>query len=144
LPTNYKVHLHLDNLSTIQILNHNLPYDYPTQTKTNNWDIVHILNYLIKKKNIQYTTHKTKSHSKNSFHNIADSLAKLGTNKSEIQLNTEYFYLPLSFSWKHILLPLKIRKFCTNIFSIQSFNKITQLKTFRNLQPFNILQFTNI
>src|SRR5207244_4239234 len=81
------IHIHLDNLSAIHILKNNLPYNHPTQTKINNWDIIHILNYLIKKKNIQFTTHKTKSHSKNSFHNIADSLAKQGTNKIEIQLN---------------------------------------------------------
>src|SRR5438105_2692292 len=144
LPSNYKIYIHLDNLSAIHILKNNLLYNHPTQTKINNWDIIHILNYLIKKKNIQFTTHKTKSHSKNSFHNIADLLAKQGTNKIEIQLNTKPFQLPLFFTWNQILLPLKIRKFCTNILSIQTFNKLIQLKTFRNLQPFNILQLTNI
>jgi len=36
LPTNSKIHIHLDNLSAIQILKNNLSYNSPTQTKQNN------------------------------------------------------------------------------------------------------------
>ena len=76
----------MDNLSALQTLK-NLPYNNNTQIKQLNWDIIHIINSLIKSKNISYTFHKIKSHSKNTFHNIVDKLAKQGTHKLLLTIN---------------------------------------------------------
>src|SRR6185437_6729417 len=144
LPVNYHIHIHLDNLSTIQTLSNSIPYYHNSQTKQNNWDIIHILNYLIKLKNINYTTHKVKSHSNNILHNITDSLAKHGANKTNLKYNLDHFYLPTFFSWKEIPIIFKLRKFCKNLVSIQTFNKLLQLKSLRNLPTINILLLTEI
>jgi len=98
LPVNYHIYIHLDSLSTIQTLTNLIPYYHNSQTKQNNWDIIHILNYLTKLKNINYTTHKIKAHSNNTLHNIIDSLVKLGANKTNLKYNLDYFYLPTFFS----------------------------------------------
>src|SRR6185437_5151845 len=70
LPVNYHIYIHLNSLFTIQTLSNSIPYYRSSQTKQNNWDIIHILNYLIKLKNINYITHKVKSYSNNILHNI--------------------------------------------------------------------------
>jgi ribonuclease HI len=98
IPTNSQIHIHLDSLSTIQTLTNSIPYNHNSQTKQNNWDIIHILNYLTKLKNINYTTHKVKSHSNNTLHNIADALAKQGACKTELKINLDYLYLPTFFT----------------------------------------------
>jgi hypothetical protein len=71
-------------------------------------------------------------------------MAKQGTYKTPIQLNLDYFCLPAFYTWKEIPLTFKLRKFCSNLFSIQTFNKLIQLKPFRNLPPINLQQLTNI
>jgi ribonuclease HI len=98
LSSNYQIHIHLDSLSTIQTLTYSIPYNHNSQTKQNNWDIIHILNFLTKHKNINYITHKVKSYSNNTLHNIIDTLAKHGANKTEFKLNLNYFYLPTFFT----------------------------------------------
>src|SRR6185295_9621653 len=144
LPANYQIHIHLDSLSTIQTLTNSIPYNYTSQTKQNNWDIIHILNFLVKHKNINYTTHKVKSHSNNTLHNIVDTLAKQGANKTKLKLNLEHFYLPIFFTWSQIPITHKLHKFCKNLISIQIFNKLLQLKSLRNLPTINILLLTEI
>jgi len=109
---------------TIQTLTNSIPYNYNSQTKQNNWDIIHILNFLIKHKNINYIIHKIKSHSNNTLHNIVDTLAKQGANKTKLKLNLEHFYLPTFFTWNQIPITYKLYKFCKNLISIQTFNKL--------------------
>src|SRR6185312_12534353 len=115
-----------------------------SQTKQNNWDIIHILNYLTKLKNINYITHKVKSHSNNTLHNIVDALAKQGAGKTKLKYNLDSFYLPTFFTWKEIPITYKLRKFCRNFLSIQTFNKLLQLKPLRNLPTLNIQLLTEI
>ena len=69
----------MDNISAIHSLK-KLPYTLYTQIKNENWDILHIINFLLKNKNISLSLHKIKSHLKNFFHRNADLLDKRGTN----------------------------------------------------------------
>src|SRR6185437_1359441 len=85
-----------------------------------------------------------KSHSNNILHNITDSLSKHGANKTNLKYNLDHFYLPTFFSWKEIPITFKLRKFCKNLVSIQTFNKLLQLKSLRKLPTINILLLTEI
>ena len=57
IPNNTTINIHIDNASTIQILQ-NLPYSQNTLIKFPNWDIIHNINYLLNYRNISITLHK--------------------------------------------------------------------------------------
>ena len=116
----------------------NLPYNNNTQIKQLNWDIIHIINSLIKSKNISCTFHKIKSHSKNTFHNIANKLIKKGTYKLPFTINLQYFTPLFFFTWYNYLILFKLHQFNKSITFIQTLNNITQLKTYRNLLLINL------
>ena len=77
--------------------------------------------------------HKIKSHSINSFHNQADSLAKHGTTKSILKLDISKFNLPNYFSWNNYLISFKICTFIKNITTIHELVNWSALKFFQNI-----------
>jgi len=77
--------------------------------------------------------HKIKSHSTNSFHNQADSLAKHGTKKPILKLDISKFNLPNYFSWNNYLIPFKIRTFIKSITTIHELINWSALKFFQNI-----------
>ncbi|CAG8856959.1 36521_t:CDS:1, partial [Gigaspora margarita] len=137
IPNNTLVNIHIDNVSTIQILQ-NLPYFQNTLIKLTNWDIVHNINYLLNHQNISITLHKVKAHSNNVLHTNANQLAKRSTDKKPIEINSNYFLPPSFFSWKKFTITFKLCKFIKNIFLIQNINNLIQLKSIQNLPLFNI------
>jgi exonuclease III/ribonuclease HI len=143
IPNNLHIHIHMDNLSAIQAIK-KLPYTHPTQIKNENWDILHIINYLLKNKNITLILHKIKSHSKNSLHQNADLLAKRGTNHQPLILNLNFFNPPIFFSWHNYLIPTQIRKFCKNIILTETINHFLQLRNINNIPQFDLNLFFNI
>jgi hypothetical protein len=121
-----------------------LPYYYSTQIKTENWDYLHIINNLLRKKNISLTIHKVKAHSKNVLNRNADILAKRGINRRSIELNLNHLITLSFFSWHNTPLTSQIRKFTKNLIFIETFNKFLQLKNIRNIPQFNIKTFISI
>jgi hypothetical protein len=100
---------------------------------------------LINTKKIKIIFHKTKSHSKkNTYHNIADQLAKQGNNKPIIQLNLNFSTQITHFSWNQHIIPFKLRNFMKTHNFIYTLNKIVQLKPLRSIPPINTKLFFQI
>ena len=129
-PFNTLLNIYIDNLTAIKNLTS------PTSTKLiqqKNWDILTIINSLKTTKNINLNLIKVKSHSTNSFHNQADSLAKQGTNKPILKIQLSFFNPPTYFLWNNHLIPFKIRTFVKNITTINELNTWSSLKFFNNI-----------
>jgi len=116
------------------------------QIKQKNWDLIYIINNLLKTKKITYTIHKIKSYHKkpNSSHNLANKLAKEGCLQSEITLNYDLLIPILYFSWYNNIISIPIRKLTKIFYTIYTLNHFFQLKKLENYSKFNIQLFFNI
>jgi hypothetical protein len=135
----------MDNISAIHTLQ-KLPNNQPTQIKQENWDLIYIINNLLKNKKITYTIHKTKSHSKkpNTPHNLADSLAKKGCCQPKIELNLNYLISTPYFSWYNNIISIPIRKLTKIFHTLHTLNHFLQIKKLQNNPTFNIQLFFTI
>src|ERR1043165_5145735 len=129
-PFNSLLNIYIDNLTAIK----NLSSSASTKIiQQKNWDILTIINSLKTTKNINLNPIKVKSHSTNTFHNQADSLAKQGTNKPILKIHLSFFTLPTYFRWHNHLIPFKIRTFVKNITTIDELKTWSSLKFFNNI-----------
>src|SRR6201988_3034339 len=129
IPINSMITILTDSSIAIKSLL-NPPTSKPIQVK--NWDIIFIINSIKSTKNISINLIKVKSHSTNSLHNQADSLAKQGTTKPLLTISYTYFNLPTYFSWNNHIITFKARSFIKNIITIQELISWSSLKLFNN------------
>src|SRR5436305_12546833 len=97
--------------------------------KKKNWILWYIIIDTVKKKKIELTLNKVKTHAGNIYNEKADQLAKQATQMEIIKWNNITVYkikaLP---TWNNIVIDITVRSFVKEVNQSQNLNKWTQQK----------------